>query len=211
MAKPPEKSNKFKYNLQNVLQFRELRETQEQEKFVKAQQEFQSEKQKEDELKDFQNQKYTELHNEMASGQIDFQQIFMRRSHLDIVKEQVIEQEKVREDAEEKKDHQREELVKAVKDKEILEKDKEKKRDQWKDLMKKEENKFLDEISAIGFVKKTRLAQEALEEQRSNEEKRREHDERMTAAQSNNNDKNNPKDDDSPLDSDPKYNPRSDT
>ena len=47
MAKKPEKSKRFKYNLQTILNFRERKETEEQEKFVKAQQEFLEEERKE--------------------------------------------------------------------------------------------------------------------------------------------------------------------
>ena len=91
----------------------------------------------------------------MSSGAVDLQQIYMRKSHLEKVQEDVVEQEQKTKESEEAKDEQQEVLIKAVKDKEILEKDKDKKRDMWKEIMKKEEAKFMDEISAIGFVKKS--------------------------------------------------------
>ena len=97
---------------------------------------------------------------------IDFQQVMMRKAHLEQLKGEIIEQEKIREDAEEAKDSQREMLVKAMKDKKILEEDKEKKRGMWRDSMKKEEMKFLDEIAAIGFAKKMREDQDEADRRR---------------------------------------------
>ncbi|MBT5856304.1 hypothetical protein HOH87_06710 [bacterium] len=157
MAKTPKKSKRFLYNLKSVLKYREIRETQEQDKFNAAERKFIEEKKKEDELKNQQSSEYTELRGRMSEGAtIDFQQVQMRRAHLDILKDKVVEQEKVRVDAETAKEDQREELVKAVKDKKILEKDKEKKRESWKEVMKKEDVKFMDEISSIGFLRKRR-------------------------------------------------------
>jgi len=165
MAKKPKKSKRFKYNLETVLKYRQIRETQEQEKFTKARKKYESELEKEEKIKKFQKEKYLELAEKMSAGHvIDFQQVLMRRSHLDDLKGKVIEQEKSREEAEKKKEEQREELVKAVKDRKIMDKDKEKKRDAWKDLIKKEEGKFLDEIASIGFVRKMKMAENEIKE-----------------------------------------------
>ena len=40
MAKPPKKSKRFIYNLASALKFREMRETQEQEKYNKAEKKY---------------------------------------------------------------------------------------------------------------------------------------------------------------------------
>jgi len=154
MAQAPKKTKRFAYNLETVLNYRTIRETQEREKFHKARRQFLEEQRKEREIKDFQQEKYVELAAQIAAGTtIDFQQIIMRRTHLETVKQQVIDQEKAREEAEQKKEEQRKELVKSAKDKKILDRDKEKKRGVWKKFMNKEEGKFLDEIATIKFAR----------------------------------------------------------
>ena len=175
MAKPPKKSKRFQYNLQSALAFRELRETQEQDKFNKAELKYKEEVSKEERLKDQEKTEHGGLVGQLSEGKtIDFQQVLMRKAHLEQLKEDIIEQVEVREKAEEEKDVQREALVQAMKDKKILEEDKEKKRDMWKKLMKKEEMKFLDEIASIGFANRTRNEQEELarkkREEKSNQD-----------------------------------------
>ena len=51
MPKPPKKSKRFKYNLQSALNFRERKETQEQDKYNKAEQKFNEELSKEERMK----------------------------------------------------------------------------------------------------------------------------------------------------------------
>lgn len=171
MAKP-KKSKRFKYNLEKVLHYRGIKEKQEQDKFAKAEEKFKEEREKEVELKDFQQEKYSELRESMSGGHtLDFANLNMRRAHLENLKEKVTEQEKVREEAEEKKDEQREVLIGAVKDRKILDKDKEKKNVQWKDIMKKEETKFLDDVATIGYDRnrrETKRIKEEKEERDSN-------------------------------------------
>ena len=147
--------------MQSALNFRELRETQEQDKFNKAEQKYNEELGKEERMKDQEKAEHSDLYSQLKEGKtIDFQQVMMRKAHLEQLKVQIIEQVQVREKAEEEKEVQREALVQAMKDKKILEEDKEKKREMWKDVMKKEEMKFLDEIAAIGFAKRMREEQE---------------------------------------------------
>jgi flagellar FliJ protein len=170
MPKPPKKSKRFHYNLQSALNFRELRETQEQDKFNKAEIKFKEELGKENRLKDQEKSEHTGLVGQLSEGKtIDFQQVMMRKAHLEQLKDRIVEQVQVREKAEEDKDLQRETLVQAMKDKKILEEDKEKKRGMWKEVMKKEEMKFLDEIAAIGFAKRMREEQDELERQKRNQ------------------------------------------
>lgn len=157
MAWKPEKSKRFKYNLASVLKFRNIREEQEREKFNEAERKHAEEERKEKELKDQQAAEYAELKERMGRGHtLNFDQIQMRRGHLDTLKEKVVEQEKATEEAEDHKLEKHKDLVKAVKDRKILDKDKEKKKDLWKKLMIKEENKFLDEIASIGMERKRR-------------------------------------------------------
>lgn len=154
----PKKSKSFTYNLQSVLKVREIHEKQEQEKLQVAEKKLDEEKTKEDKIKDFQKQKYGELRKLFGSGEVisDFHEVLMRKSHLEIVKEQVQEQERLREEAERLKDEQRQRLIKAAIDKKIMQKDQEKKKIAWKGLMEKEETKFFDDISGIRFNQQKR-------------------------------------------------------
>lgn len=156
MPKPPKKGKRFIYNLKSVLKFREIREQQEQETFVEKQREFEEEKRKEEEIKKFQAEKYHELKDELSSGEIDFHQVQVRKGHLEILKDQVIEQEKKKQESEEAMHEQREVLVQAVKERKVLDKDKEKKKETWKKMMNKEDAKFMDEIGGIGQERKRR-------------------------------------------------------
>jgi flagellar protein FliJ len=165
MAKKPKKSKRFIYNLQSVLNFRELRETQEQEKFNIAERKYKEELEKEEKMKEQELQERIGLTSEIEAGKlIDFQQVLMRKAHLDQLKVKVLEQIEVRQTAEEEKNIQHEALIQAMKDRKILEEDKKKKRQMWVDLMKKEEVKFLDELASIGYVRQTR--EEEAEQQR---------------------------------------------
>lgn len=170
MTKPPKKSKRFQYNLESALNFRELRETQEQDKFNKAEQKYMEELGKEERMKNQERAENAGLVSEISEGKtIDFQQVMMRKAHLEQLKGEIIEQVEFRETAEKDKEDQREVLVQAMKDKKILEEDKEKKREMWKNIMKKEEMKFLDEIASIAFLKKVRANEE--EEERLKKKK----------------------------------------
>jgi len=161
MTKPPKKSKRFQYNLESALNFRELRETQEQDKFNKAEQKYMEELGKEERMKNQERVENAGLVSELSEGKtIDFQQVMMRKAHLEQLKGEIIEQVEVRETAEKEKEDQRDVLIQAMKDKKILEEDKEKKREMWKNIMKKEEMKFLDEIASIAFSKKVRSNEE---------------------------------------------------
>ncbi len=150
----------FKYNLETVLRVRKIREHEAQQKFSLAQQKFLEEKQKEEELKDFQRAKYAELREIMHGKISNFQQVLMRKSHLDILKEEVVEQEKKKQVAEEKKEVEKVKLVDAMRRKKIIQVDKGKKKDNWKKWMVKEENKFLDDISTVRHERQRRNTQE---------------------------------------------------
>ena len=124
MSKPPKKSKRFEYNLESALGFRELRETQEQDKFNKAEQKFKEELSKEERMKDQEKSEHSGLLGEISEGKtIDFQQVMMRKAHLEQLKAEIVEQVEVRETAEKEKDDQREALIQAMKDKKILEED----------------------------------------------------------------------------------------
>ena len=167
MTKPPKKSKRFKYNLQSALNFRDLRESQEQDKFNVAEKKYKAELDKEEIMKAQEREEHRGVLGEIDEGKtIDFQRLMMRKAHLEQLKGKIVEQVQVREGAEEEKNLQREALVQAMKDKKILEEDKEKKRGLWKKVMKKEEMKFLDEIASIAFSKRTRAEKELADTQK---------------------------------------------
>jgi hypothetical protein len=161
MAKKPKKAKRFIYNLQSVLNFRELRETQEQEKFNIADRKYREALKKEEEMKVQEAEERVGLSKEIAEGKlIDFQQVLMRKAHLEQLKVKIVEQEEVRKTAEEEKNIQHEVLIQAMKDRKILEEDKKKKRQMWVELMRKEEIKFLDELATIGYVRRQRAEED---------------------------------------------------
>lgn len=151
------KEKRFTYPLETLLKVRDIREREEQNKFIEKEKQLAIEQKKEQEIKETEQKEYAHLLNLMAKGQLpDMNVIQLRKIHLETVREQVKQQIKKRETAEKNRDLQREKLSQAIKEKKIIEKDKEKTKDAWKKIMGKEEAKFLDDISSIGFVKKTR-------------------------------------------------------
>ena len=133
-------------------------------KFNKAEQKYMEELGKEERMKNQERAENAGLVSEISEGKtIDFQQVMMRKAHLEQLKGEIIEQVEVRETAEKEKQDQRDVLIQAMKDKKILEEDKEKKREMWKNIMKKEEMKFLDEIASIAYSKKVRASEEEAE------------------------------------------------
>lgn len=149
------KTKRFLYPLESVLKVRDIREKQEQDKYKKAEELAKKELEQEEKLKTEQAMQYQQLLDMMTQKTLpDVTYIKLRKAHLEGLKEKVEEQVKVRQEAEKKRDDQRDVLLKASKDKKIMEKDKEKSRLLWKKLIDKEEVKFLDDIAAIGFNKK---------------------------------------------------------
>ena len=152
----PRKSKRYEYNLKSVLKVRLIHEKQEQDKFTEAVRRVEKEQKKEKELIDLQQASYLKLRELMSGVMTNLNEITLRKHHLDVLKEKIIEQKEAVKQAEEKKEEQRLALIKATMDKKIIEKDKEKKKLAWKKLMEKEDNKFLDDISSIGFEMKRR-------------------------------------------------------
>ncbi|NDC82098.1 hypothetical protein EB093_00330 [bacterium] len=153
-----QKSKRFRYQLETLLKVRSIRERQAQEAFQKAEQAYQDELKREEELKEFERIKYEELRDIMAGNTplADVQMIMIRKAHLETVREQVQQQEERTKSAEAFKEQKRNELIGAVRNRKIIDKDKEKTRDAWRKIMTKEDNKFLDDIAVIGFENKSR-------------------------------------------------------
>ena len=157
----PKKGKNFVYQLRALLKVRRIREEQQKEVYTKAQQTVDEEMKKEQELINLQQSKYVELVDLMESGEIeDLNEITLRKHHIEQLKEKIIEQTKVREDAEKIKDEEKDKLTQAMIKRQIIEKDEEKTKEAWKKLMEKEDGKFMDEIATIGFENKRRKAEE---------------------------------------------------
>ena len=152
MAKKPKPGKKFKYDLESVLKVRAIKEKKEQEKFAEKQRVYLTEKQKEEAIEREKKGKEEELRGVFKKGPIsDFAKVMRRRSHLDVLKddldkqvERVIEASKILEE-------QRAHLIESMKDKKIMEKHKERKLDEYKKLMQELELKFMDEIATERF------------------------------------------------------------
>jgi flagellar export protein FliJ len=141
------KKGPFKYNLSTVLKVREIREKLEKEKFTKAQKEYLAELEKEEEVKRFQAQKIDQQRQALTGQISNFGLILQGYFHLGKVKVDVKNQEDKRLEAEQRKEEQRERLIKSMLDRKIMDKDKDKKKVAWRKLMDKEETKFLDDLS----------------------------------------------------------------
>jgi flagellar protein FliJ len=146
------KKGKFIYNLRTVLKVRKIREKLEKEKFAEAQKKFKEESEKEEEVKGEQKIRQDDQKNALSGKISNFNKILLGHFHLGKVKEDVDKQVKVRLEAEQKKEEQREKLIKSMMDKKIMDKDKDRKREVWRKYMNKEETKFLDDIATSRYV-----------------------------------------------------------
>ena len=151
--KKPKKSRKFEYNLKVVLKVREIYEKLEKEKFAEAQRKYLEELEMERKMKDYEMQQQRTLKGSLQ-GSIDFANIMHRQNFLKKYKQDVVEQEGKTKEADQRKEEQRERLVKSMKDRKILEKDREHKKDAWKRLMDREATKFLDDIATAKHIQK---------------------------------------------------------
>lgn len=152
MAKKPTPGKKFKYDLESVLKVRAIKEKKEQEKFADKKRGYLTEKQKEEAIKREKKGKEEELRGVFRKGPIsDFAKVMRRRSHLDVLKDDLDKQVERVIEASKLLEEQRARLVSAMKDKKIMEKHKERKLDEYKKLMQELELKFMDEIATERF------------------------------------------------------------
>jgi flagellar protein FliJ len=149
MAYQPKKSKSYKYNLESVLKVRKIRELQQKEVLSRAEKKLLEELKRENEIVAAQQIQRNALRKDYTGEIGNFQQVLLRQHHLEKLKIDKDKQEKVRLEAENKRDKEKEMLVEAVKRKKIMEKDREKKKNLWKRFMNKEENKFIDEIATV--------------------------------------------------------------
>jgi flagellar FliJ protein len=147
----PKKSKQFEYNLHTVLKVRNIFERVEKEKFAETQKEYLKQLQKEEEMKNYEKQQQLQLRERLTGKIEDFASVLHRHEYLKKYKGDVIKQEEKTKEADQKKEEQRERLIKAVKDRKILDKDKEHKKTAWTKMMNREETKFLDDISTAHF------------------------------------------------------------
>jgi flagellar FliJ protein len=152
MAKEPKPGKKFKYDLSAVLKVREIHEKKEQEKFAEKNRQYLLEKEKEAAIDKEKKGKEEELRNVFRRGPIsDFQKVLRRRSHIDVLKDDLDEQVERVIESSKLLEEQRARLVESMKDKKIMEKHKEKKLDEYNKLMQSLELKFMDEIATQRF------------------------------------------------------------
>ena len=148
------KQKRFRYTLESLLKVRVIREKQQKDVLAKAEQAYQAELQKEKELQDQLAATYTALDELFKEGLMDqLNKIELLKHHVTVLKEKITEQEKVRREAEKKRDEEQEKLIKLAKERKIIEKDKDKTRDKWKRIMDKEDAKFMDEIASVRFFR----------------------------------------------------------
>ena len=145
------KSNRFEYNLRTVLKVRNIFERIEKEKFAEAQRKYLEELKKEEEMHEYERQQQVQLRNKLTGQIEDFASVMHRHQFLGKYKEDVVAQENKTKEADQRKEEQRERLIKAIKDRKIIDKDKEHKKEAWVKLMNREETKFLDDISTTRF------------------------------------------------------------
>ena len=148
-----QKSKRFNYNLKTVLKVRNIFERIEKEKFAEAQRKYLEELKKEEEMHEFERQQQVQLRNKLTGQINDFASVMHRHQFLKKYKEDVVTQEGKTKEADQRKEEQRERLIKAIKDRKIIDKDKEHKKEAWVKLMNREETKFLDDISTTRFFR----------------------------------------------------------
>ncbi len=148
------KSKRFEYNLRTVLKVRNIFERIEKEKFAEAQRKYLEELKKEEEMHEYELQQQRQLRNKLTGQIEDFASVLHRQHFLKKYKQDVIAQEGKTKEADQRKEEQRERLIKAIKDRKIIDKDKEHKKEAWVKMMNREETKFLDDISTTRFFRK---------------------------------------------------------
>jgi len=152
MAKKPKPGKKFKYDLESVLKVRAIKEKKEQEKFAEKQRDYMTEKEREEAIEREKRGKEDELRGVFKKGPIsDFAKVMRRRSHLDVLKDDLDKQVETVIEASKVLEEQRARLVSSMKDKKIMEKHKEKKFDEFNKLIQELELKFMDEIATQRF------------------------------------------------------------
>ena len=152
MAKEVKAGKKFNYGLEVVLKVRGIKEKKEQEKFAEKKRVFNTEKEKEEVLKDRDRVRKNELKTILKPGPIkDFASVMRRKAHLGALKEDIEKQVEKVIDASNKLNDQRGKLIDAMKDKKIMEVHKEKQHGQFKKAVQDIEMKFLDEIATQRF------------------------------------------------------------
>ncbi len=151
----PKRGKRFIYSLATLLKVRDIKERQEKEKFTKAEQKVQEEKLKEEQAKKDRLAHLNYVSSLLSSDELpSLTTIQMHQEHVKTMKKREDEQVEVVKQAEQARDDQREEVIKATKEKRIIEKDKEKTREAWKKMMDKLDSQFLDEIASIKFASK---------------------------------------------------------
>ena len=151
----PKKGKRFLYSLKTLLNVRNIREKQQQEKFNAAEKKLHEERLEEIKMKREQAEHLSYVNELLSSSELpSMTTIKMHQEHVKRMEEKVQQQQDVVKKSEEKRDEEQQELIQKVKEKKIIEKDKEKTRVKWKKMMDKLDSEFLDELASIKFASK---------------------------------------------------------
>tara|TARA_B100000427_G_scaffold168502_2_gene140054 strand:- start:2396 stop:2905 length:510 start_codon:yes stop_codon:yes gene_type:complete len=151
----PKKGKRFVYSLKTLLNVRNIREKQQQEKFNAAEKKLHEERLEEIKMKKEQSEHLSYVNELLSSSELpSMTTIGMHQEHVKRMEKRVKEQQGVVKKSEEKRDAEQKELIQKVKEKKIIEKDKEKTRGKWKKMMDKLDSEFMDELASIKFAAK---------------------------------------------------------
>ncbi|MBH37852.1 hypothetical protein CL658_02345 [bacterium] len=151
----PKKGKRFVYSLKTLLNVRNIREKQQQEKFNAAEKKLHEERLEEATMKKEQTEHLNYVNSLLSSKELpSMTTIEMHQEHVKRMEEKVKKQQEVVKKSKEKRDEEQKELIQKVKEKKIIEKDKEKTRVKWKKMMDKLDSEFLDELASIKFASK---------------------------------------------------------
>ena len=155
MSQESGKKKKFSYKLNTVLKAREIHKKKQQEKLSLAKKKLKKEEEKEASLKEFQSKKYQELRDTLDKGKtLDFSTLILRKTHLSKVAKEVEEQEDKRKKAAKTKAKEQDVLLEKMQEEEMIKKDKERRHQLWKQAVKKEDVKKIDDISTNRYNRK---------------------------------------------------------
>ena len=114
----PKKGKRFVYSLETLLKVRDIKEQQEKEKLNKAEQVVHEERLKEQEAKQVQSDHLNYVRELLGSDQLpELNYIQMHQQHVKTLEKRVVEQQQKVVESEQKRDDQREEVIKCTKEK----------------------------------------------------------------------------------------------
>lgn len=140
----------FKYELESVLNLRDQEEDIKQKEYAEALESLRLEKQNKEQIKNSLNNSQWDFKNSISKT-IDSKKIKLHQNYQALLKQQYNMATKKVKKAKYKTEEQRQELLRAMKNKKTLEVLKEKRLEQYIEEEKKEEQLMIDEIVSFGF------------------------------------------------------------